>query len=65
MTVNSLVNVKWMGKENGGLHVAHHAMECQNDINWENAKIIAKERELRKRKVHEGNLSHYRRNTME
>ena len=41
---------KRMGKEDGGL--ARHPMECQNDADWENAKVITNEKGLRQRKVH-------------
>ena len=38
-----------MGKEDGGL--ARHPMECQNDADWEKAKVITNEKGLRQRKV--------------
>lgn len=49
---NTLAAEKRMSKEDGGL--AHHAMECQSDVNWEDTTIVAKETGLGQRKVLEG-----------
>ena len=38
---NTLSAEKPMGKEDGGL--ARHTMECQSDVDWGNAEIVARE----------------------
>ena len=46
---NTLSAEKRMGKEDGGL--ARHTTECQSDVDWGNAEIVARERGLKQRKV--------------
>ena len=41
-----------MGKEDGGL--ARHTVDCQSEVHWENAEIVARERGLKQRKVIHG-----------
>ena len=41
-----------MNERDGGL--ARHAAECQHGIDWENAKIVAKEENWTQRKMLEG-----------
>jgi hypothetical protein len=41
-----------MGKEDGGL--ARHSIECTEEIDWENTRILRNEYRLRQRKVIEG-----------
>ena len=43
---------KRMGKEDGGL--ACHTMKCQSGVDWGSTEIVARERELKPRKVLEG-----------
>ena len=49
---NTLSAEKRMGKEDGGL--ARHTTECQSDVDWGNAEIVARERGLKQRKILEG-----------
>ena len=49
---NTLSAERRMGKEDGGL--ARHTVECQRNIDWTNAKVVATERGLRQRKLLEG-----------
>ena len=49
-----------MGKEDGGL--ARHTTECQSDVDWGNAEIVARERGLKQRKILEGSESLRQRN---
>lgn len=44
-----------MDKNDGGL--AQHSTKFQNDINWENARIMAKKRELWQQKCPQENGS--------
>ena len=41
-----------MSTEDGGL--ARHTVECQSGVDWGNAEIVARERELKQRKGLEG-----------
>ena len=49
---NTLWTEKRTRKEAGGL--ARHTTECQSDVDWGNAEIVARERGLKQRKVLEG-----------
>ena len=49
---NTLSAEKRMGKEDGGL--ARYTTECQSDVDWGNAEIVARERGLKQRKILEG-----------
>ena len=49
---NTISAEKRMRKEDGGL--ARHTTECQSDVDWGNAEIVARERELKQRKVLQG-----------
>ena len=49
---NTISAEKRMGKEDGGL--ARHTTECQSDVDWGNAEIVAREGGLKQRKVLEG-----------
>ena len=49
---NTLSAEKRKGKEEGGL--ARHTIVCQNEVDWGNAEIVARERKLKQRKVLEG-----------
>ena len=51
-----------MGNEDGCL--ARYTMECQSGVDWGNAEIVTRERELKQRKFSK-ELSHYDRDIAE
>lgn len=53
-----------MGKEDGGLHVAgpRAHVECIQDIDWEGAKIVSREMDLKEKDKLVKDLNHYMKN---
>ena len=53
-----------MGKEDGGLHVAgpHAHVECIQDFDWEGAKIVSREMDLKEKDKLVKDLNHYMNN---
>ena len=54
LTIEDLYKGNTLSAEKRMGSLARHTTECQSDVDWGNAEIVARERGLRQRKILEG-----------